>query len=453
LIEILEDREKRFFKILNLYKKYNYPILCGKINYPGINKNTLEAEYAFNVLYSLLMNLFKDYIIYHEVDKGYDGKSVLMVLRLDKFEAKRMSINIENEHELGRIFDIDIYEKENPVSRTELGFKERECIICKKSARECSRQKKHALDEVLEEINYLINRYKIKEELKLNEFSLAVGRILTEGMLLEVISHPSPGLVSPFSNGSHNDMDYNLFLKSTAILSIYMPYFVQAGFEYKDNILENIRKIGLIAERDMFRQTNGVNTQKGLIFLCGVVGASCGKAKRLRLPINRYVISKIIKDMTKGIVDRELKNINLNKKLSNGERLYLKYRVEGIRGEVERGLPTVLKYGLPFFEDALSSGLSINDSLIHSLIYIISKVEDTTVLNRKGLSGISFMKSMANNAIFLGGMKTKAGREYIEFMDKAFIKNNISPGGAADLLAITYIIYKLEKEKWGIKHE
>lgn len=279
------------------------------------------------------------------------------------------------------------------------------------------------------------------------DFCERVGQVLLEGMILEVISHPSPGLVSPFSSGSHSDMDYNTFLKSSAAIAKYLPHFVNVGVKYDKNILNKIREVGLKAEEDMFRTTSGVNTQKGLIFLTGLIGASAGRCKKLNLSLNRHNIANIIKEITSGIVYKELKNINKDKKLTNGEKLFLKYGVTGIRGEVEKGLPTVLKWGLPAFEDALEFGLTVNDSLIHSLIYIISKLDDTTVLNRVGLKGLYLMKDAAKNAIFLGAMKTQIGREYVVYMDKIFKNKNISPGGAADLLAVTYIIYKLEK--WG----
>ncbi|MCX7904881.1 MAG: triphosphoribosyl-dephospho-CoA synthase [Caloramator sp.] len=287
--------------------------------------------------------------------------------------------------------------------------------------------------------------------LKEKDLCNTVGQVLLEGMILEVISHPSPGLVSPFSNGSHRDMDYNTFLRSTATIAKYLPYFVHIGLKYDKNILEKIREIGLLAEEDMFRATSGINTQKGLIFLTGLIGASAGRCLKLNLSLNRHNIANIIKEITSGIVEKELKSIKKDRKLTNGERLYLKYGVTGIRGEVEKGLPTVLKWGLPAFEDALEFGLSVNDALIYSLIFIISKLEDTTVLNRRGLKGLYFMKNVAKNAIFLGSMKTKIGRKYIYLMDKIFKEENISPGGAADLLAATYIIYKLEK--WGNRNE
>ncbi|KRQ86118.1 Apo-citrate lyase phosphoribosyl-dephospho-CoA transferase [Caloramator mitchellensis] len=161
---ILEDREKRFFKVLSLYEKYSFPILVGKINYPGNNKNTLEAVSAFNVLYSLLIEQFREYTIHNEVDDGFDGKSVLMVLNLDKMKIKKMAVEIEETHSLGRIFDIDVYEGEKSVSRKDLGFKERRCIVCGEDARVCARELRHTVDEVLSFINSRIRRYIAKYE-------------------------------------------------------------------------------------------------------------------------------------------------------------------------------------------------------------------------------------------------------------------------------------------------
>ena len=54
------------------------------------------------------------------------------------------------------------------------------------------------------------------------------------------------------------------------------------------------------------------------------------------------------------------------------------------------------------------------------------------------------MHKMSKNALALGGMKSKEGRDYINQMDEIFVKEHISPGGAADLLAITVMLYKLE---------
>ena len=59
----------------------------------------------------------------------------------------------------------------------------------------------------------------------------------SEAMLFEVSSYPSPGLVSPVSNGSHKDMNYYTFLGSISVLNKYMYEFALAGIQ-KDKIEE-----------------------------------------------------------------------------------------------------------------------------------------------------------------------------------------------------------------------
>lgn len=156
---ILEDREKRFDRIIELIQE-GKPVLCGKLNYPGEIKNTPEANKGFLILYNLLFEKFSDYIKTKEIIKGYDGNAVLMTLDMEPVSAKEYSIDIEDGHPLGRIFDIDVYLKEGtPISRSDIGRKPRTCIICGKNAKECTRSMAHDIMEVRNKINNMINIY------------------------------------------------------------------------------------------------------------------------------------------------------------------------------------------------------------------------------------------------------------------------------------------------------
>jgi triphosphoribosyl-dephospho-CoA synthase CitG len=288
---------------------------------------------------------------------------------------------------------------------------------------------------------------KLNNGIAISPAAFRIGEAAVLGMLYEVSASPSPGLVSPYSSGTHRDMDFFTFLKSTSAISHSMYLCAQAGIDYsEEELLKVIRSIGITAERNMFKATEGVNTQKGLLFLAGVVCAAAGGCIRNGEKLERINISKKCSVICGGIVERELRGLKYNEKLSNGEKLYLKHGITGVRGEIEMGLPVVLEKGLPSYEEALDANLPAGEALCHSLINIMTDVEDTTVINRCGMEGFVLMKRFAEIAVEIGGMMTIEGKEFIHDMDGIFNEKNISPGGAADLLAITVMIHELEKK-------
>ncbi len=276
-----------------------------------------------------------------------------------------------------------------------------------------------------------------------------LGELATRSILLEVSTHPKPGLVTPFSSGAHRDMDFTLFLKSTAVLSQGFREVSHFGYNYKGDItkmLPPLRKLGLEVEERMFVVTNGVNTQKGLIFLFYLIlGASGNLLNKRRLsPKN---ISSSISKITAGITEKELGSIKKGKKtLSKGENTFVKHGITGIRGEVEKGLPTVMELGLPEFKKAYEKTQDINKSSLHALIAIMSKAEDTNIISRNGIEVYYDIQKRADEIIKVGGVLTTAGMMKIIDMGTDFLKLNISPGGSADLLSATLFFYFLERE-------
>jgi len=279
-----------------------------------------------------------------------------------------------------------------------------------------------------------------------------IGSTAIEAMLMEAACAPAPGLVDRFNSGAHQDMDFFTFIKSSSVLGHYMYYCAMAGWKHSGSsqeLLPELRIIGRQAEKSMLIATDGVNTQKGLLFLMGMMTAASSRV--WKIGITKSVAEEILQEaakICKGIVDRELKSLNdkiLKRRLTAGEKLFLKYGITGIRGEIEAGLPLVKNVGLPYFREAIESGLTLNDALVHSLIAIMSEVSDTTVLNRHSLATLTELQETAKTILKVGGMKTELGRKKIEELDQAYIKRKISPGGAADLLAIVYFVYSLEE--------
>lgn len=284
------------------------------------------------------------------------------------------------------------------------------------------------------------------------KFCNHIVNLATKSILYEVAATPKPGLVDRSNSGAHNDMDFFTFLSSSSVLSSYFYQCTKAGLEFTGEdykvLLSNLRPIGIIAENDMFKATNGVNTHKGMIFSQGIVAAAAGSIFRETgdVSINALDISNRTMAMAEGLTN-ELRTLHSKDTYTYGEYLYIKYNIKGIRGEVESGFKTVMNYSLPLLSDLMNEKqYKINDILVHTLLYLIANTEDGNILGRHNMDQLIYAQKSAKQALDLGGYLVKEGREYVEKMDKDFIEKNISPGGAADLLAITLLLYYLQTE-------
>lgn len=278
-----------------------------------------------------------------------------------------------------------------------------------------------------------------------------IGSAVLEAMLMEVACTPAPGLVDRKNSGAHNDMDFFTFLKSSSALVPAMYRCAAAGYRHEGRpaaLLPVLRHIGREAERAMFSATDGVNTQKGLLFLLGVLAASAAFICRRESAPKAADICAVTAEVCEGVVDRELKAFRESagiEKATAGEILYLRYGITGIRGEMEAGLPAVLQTGLPVYRLAMEAGLSLNDALVHALIALMTVTQDTTILHRHGPKVLKDVQKKAAALMAAGGMISKKGRNLIQRLDRQFIRRNISPGGSADLLAATYFLWIVEQ--------
>ena len=278
-----------------------------------------------------------------------------------------------------------------------------------------------------------------------------IGCLALEAMLLEANCAPAPGLVDRFNSGAHNDMDIYTFIKSSVALSSYMYNFAYMGYMHKgalDTLLAFIRPLGIEAEAAMFKATEGVNTQKGLIFLMGILCAAAGYVYRKYNIIKSTLVFDAVKIMCQGLVAKELGKLPNDRKLTSGERLYHQYGIRGIRGELEDGLPIIKDIALPAYKKAITLGATDDTLLIYTLLSIMTATEDTTIINRHNMETLARVQREAKALLESNQVLESGGFEEIKKLDKKFIEQWISPGGSADLLAATHFLYSLD-EKYG----
>jgi holo-ACP synthase len=92
---------------------------------------------------------------------SYEGLIFLILSPFNPTELKKIAINIEDYHPLGRLVDIDVLDISNePISRTTLGFPKRKCYLCLNEAHICVRTQAHSITDILNYIENTVKKYK-----------------------------------------------------------------------------------------------------------------------------------------------------------------------------------------------------------------------------------------------------------------------------------------------------
>ncbi|MBZ2175043.1 triphosphoribosyl-dephospho-CoA synthase CitG [Schnuerera sp. xch1] len=306
--------------------------------------------------------------------------------------------------------------------------------------------------------DYITEKRTIKEdkESKINNWAHQLSIYAQQGVLYEAVLCPKPGLVDPVNSGAHTDMNIFTFMDSSSSLYEGFYQYAKTGLWWGNSpkkLFQHIRPIGIRLEKQMFKETKGINTHKGIIFSMGIFLAAAGLFLQKYLGISHeFPILKdnetdkifgIIKEMTLNLVDNDFQDIYQKKNLTNGEKLYLKYGFTGVRGEAEAGYPCVQKGTLPLIRTQDKNTL-LNIRLLEVLLFLMSSIEDSNVGHRGGLEALQLVKTKAKYFINNGGLCQANAIQRIEEMNRLFTSENISPGGSADLLSITVFLGKLE---------
>lgn len=377
-----------------------------------------------------------------------DGPEGWLALGTGARAAKTLALSVEEGHPWGALADIDATDaRGQPLGREDLGLPPRICLVCGGPAAVCAAGAAHGLPELRAAAGTVLARPACTHG--------RIGRLALQALLEEAAVDPKPGLVTPRSRGSHADMDYFTFLAGAAALA---PWFAEAadlgaglaGFASTEDpgardLLDRLRAAGRRAEAAMFEATGGVNTHKGLVFSLGALCAAAGcLAARGFVPTaesccdtaGALVRAAATADFTAASAKPEAE-------LTAGERLYRSSGVLGVRGEAARGFPSALRIGLPRLRSGLAAGLSRNVALAEVLLALCAEVEDTCVLARGGPEGLEYLRAEAARALGLGGLSTSAGRAAVRNLDEGLIARHLSPGGCADLLAVTDFLERL----------
>ncbi len=437
VLDVLQARDRRVnmqHKLINVYKK---PIISFTMNIAGPKKVSDLIKRAFDAgIEKLEARIPQDKILSFNTNSHNTGYEALLSIDMDSDKLKAICETIENEDCLGRLFDLDVIDTDGTkLSRKEL----RGCIVCGASGRTCAAGRLHSLDELSLATNKILYDGLLLQDKK------RIADLAVKSLIQEVYTTPKPGLVDCNNSGSHNDMNADSFVKSANALHSYFAECFSIGQDTchlsAKAVFPLLKSAGICAEKAMYCATNGANTHKGVIYSMGIICASIGRLWKPEAPYADIdEITHVCSLISAHAIKSDFKNIN---DTTAGGFYYCSYGIKGIRGEVLSGFSSVTDFAMPIYIRALENGMNENDAGVFTLINLISYVGDTNLYHRGGLSGAKYAAEYASSLLKNG--ITAFSLNEVRVMDDEFINRNLSPGGCADLLAVTYFLYAVKK--------
>jgi triphosphoribosyl-dephospho-CoA synthase len=262
-------------------------------------------------------------------------------------------------------------------------------------------------------------------------------------LLHELAAWPKPGLVSHVDSGSHTDMDASTLQSSAEALRPFFAELAMAGRARAD--MGCLRTIGLRAESAMLAATGGVNTHRGAIFGLGLLCAAAGAVAELSaqgaavapMRLGSVVVRRWAVDIQRGPIPL----------FSHGAAALRRHGAGGARAEAAGGFRSVYQVGWP----ALRQGRALQPDdpgapPVQACFALIAAVHDTNLLHRGGADGMRYAVEAAASFLLEGGVGAPDWRARAAEIHAAFVARRLSPGGCADLLAMTLFVDALESK-------
>ena len=103
--------------------------------------------------------------------------------------------------------------------------------------------------------------------------------------------------------------------------------------------------------------------------------------------------------------------------------------------------PSINEVGLPALQKGILNAPGDADAArVEACFALIAAIEDTNLLHRGGVHGLRFARRAAQQFLDEGGVGTLNWRERARSVHDEFVARRFSPGGSADLLAMTLFV-------------
>lgn len=163
LQEVLKSREERVQYQQYLLNKYCNTVVSYKLNIPGPIKYNSLIKKIFDEGLQVFKSKLKDDLIeieHEHIIYKNSGPEYFAVINVSSYIIKKLTAEIEEKHDLGRIYDFDVLNsKGRHIERQELGIEVRKCLLCDKNAFICGRARNHEVSELIDKIESMSLNY------------------------------------------------------------------------------------------------------------------------------------------------------------------------------------------------------------------------------------------------------------------------------------------------------
>lgn len=246
-----------------------------------------------------------------------------------------------------------------------------------------------------------------------------VADLAERALRMELDTTPKPGLVDRQDNGAHKDMDYALMSKS---ISALRPYLTRLAVESaKDIDPAKIKEIGIEAEKAMLKVTGGVNTHKGALFCIGLSVAAASNLASATGSVQAYSFKELVSRAASEIPSA---------RGTHGAEAKRSFKAVGALENARAAYPELFADWLPYYRSLEGDPFRCHKTLLH----IMTTLDDTNILHRRGAEGLAHAEAEAARLL------EDFSESGLSSLNKDFIRENISPGGSADMLSLTIFI-------------
>ena len=165
LEQLLDAREQRVARQKVALDQYGKTILSLTLVFPGPIKDSPSLRFVFAEALVAIDTLLVSrgwQVVGREYLSRPVGQEALLVVDCPAQSLKWGLVQLEDEHPLGRLWDMDVIcpEQCRAVSRAQLLLAPRKCLVCGEAAHACARSRAHPLDELLMVIEEKIDAYR-----------------------------------------------------------------------------------------------------------------------------------------------------------------------------------------------------------------------------------------------------------------------------------------------------